>query len=242
MNTTQLNIHNLGQLWETAGKASDGFKKGDGYFVSMAENGEWPNRIWATETLSEETMADIDSEMNTFKQIMFSHFNETETETTLLKEHGFELKSEQYGMSLQLSSKFEVEKTMELERVNSYENAKLWSQAFYDAFQYEISLDTIVNAMEDIPFFLVKNEEALVGTLILFAAGKVLGIHSLGIRPTQRKKGYAKEIMHHVLNNAIEKNYAQATLQASEMAKNMYALMGLTFDFMMKNYKLKQES
>ena len=240
MNTTQLNIQNLGQLWETAGKASDGFKKGDGYFVSMAENGEWPNRIWATDTLSEETMTDIASEMKTFKQVTFSHFNETETETVLLQEHGFELKSKQYGMSLPLRSKFEVEKTLELERVNSSENAKLWSQAFYDAFQYDISSDTIVNAMEDIPFFLVKNEGTLVGTLILFATEKVLGIHSLGIRPAQRKKGYAKEIMHYVVNNAIEKDYAQATLQASEMAKNMYAQMGFTFDFMMKNYTLKQ--
>ncbi|MEM9364338.1 MAG: GNAT family N-acetyltransferase [Bacteroidota bacterium] len=240
MNTTQLNIHNLGQLWEIAGKASDGFKKDDGYFVSMAEKGEWPNRIWVTETLSEETIANIASEMKTNEPITFSHFNETEIETVLLQEHGFELKSEQYGMSLPLSSKFEVEKTLELERVSSSENAKLWSQAFYDAFQYEISSDTIVKAMEDIPFFLVKNEGTLVGTLILFATDKVLGIHSLGILPTQRKRGYAKEIMHHVLNRAIEDHYDLATLQASEMAKNMYAKMGFTFDFMMKNYRLKQ--
>ncbi|MEM1260225.1 MAG: GNAT family N-acetyltransferase [Bacteroidota bacterium] len=240
MNKTQLNIHNLGQLWEIAGKASDGFKKGDGYFVSMSENGEWPNRIWVTETLFEETIADIASEMKRYKPITFSHFNEMEIDPALLQEHGFELKSEQYGMSLPLNSKFEVKKTLKLERVSSSENAKLWSQAFYGAFQYEISSDTIGKAMEDIPFFLVKNDETLVGTLILFATDKVLGIHSLGILPTERKKGYAKEIMHHVLNRAIEDHYHLATLQASEMAKNMYAKMGFTFDFMMKNYTLKQ--
>ena len=61
-----------------------------------------------------------------------------------------------------------------------------------------------------------------------------------GIIPSQRKKGYGKEVMYNVLNLLIDNNYDLATLQASEMAKNMYSKMGFSLDFIMENYKLKQ--
>ena len=88
-------------------------------------------------------------------------------------------------------------------------------------------------------YYLIMNEETLVGTIVLLGTNATIGIHSLGIIPSQRKKGYGKEIMHTVLNRAIDETYDMATLQASEMARNMYANMGFSLDFIMENYTLK---
>ena len=76
----------------------------------------------------------------------------------------------------------------------------------------------------------------------MYTTGKTLGVHALGIDPDQRKQGYATEIMHHVLNKGIDQGASTATLQASEMAKNMYLKMGFTHDFLMENYQLKTQN
>ncbi|WP_425076951.1 GNAT family N-acetyltransferase [Psychroserpens sp. S379A] len=240
MKHNTLNTHNLGLLWTLAGTAFDGFKEGKGYFVSLVENSEWPNRIWVNKKLTPELMTSVISEMKANNQITFSHFNENKSETSLLEGSELQLKSLQYGMSLPLNSKFIIERTLTLDRVDSLVKAKLWSRAFKEAFQYNISSQTIVKTCDAIAYYLVKQEDTLVGTIILFGSNNTIGIHSLGIIPSQRKKGYAKEIMHHVLNMAIDKNYDLATLQASEMARQMYAKMGFSLDFMMENYILKQ--
>lgn len=67
-------------------------------------------------------------------------------------------------------------------------------------------------------------------------------MHSLGIIPQKRKQGFATEIMRHTLNKAIDQNLSLATLQASEMAKEMYLKLGFSLDFLMKNYGVANPS
>lgn len=177
--------------------------------------------------------------MNRNKQITFSYFNHHGRKPSLIDKSGFKLKSIQYGMSLPLNSKFKVEKSLVLKKVGDKVNAVLWSQAFHNAFGYKIAAETISNTCENIEYYLIMNEEILVGTIVLLATNTTIGIHSLGIIPSQRKKGYGKDIMHTVLNRAIDETYDLATLQASEMAKNMYTNMGFSLDFIMENYTLK---
>ena len=239
MKNTLLNIYNLGQLWKLAGTASKGFKEHSNYSLSTVKNSEWPNRIWTNNALSQDTIQDIKSEMNRNKHITFSYFNDLRREPKLIHNGGFKLKSIQYGMSLPLHSKFKIEKNLILKKVNDKANAVLWSQAFHNAFGYKISAETISKTSDTINYYLIMNKDILVGTIILLATNKTLGIHSLGIIPSERKKGYGKEIIHTVLNRAIDESYDLATLQASKMAKNMYSNMGFSLDFLMENYSLK---
>ena len=239
MNNTALNIHNLSQLWTLAGQAFQGFKEHPGYAISTIDHSEWPNRIWVNNTLSQAIGQAIKSEMAKDDRLTFSHFSEGGNETVRLSELGFALKFSQYGMSLPLNTEFRTERNLDFERVNHEAAAGEWSTAFYEAFRYRISTETIVKTSEGIHYFLVYDQQQLVGTIVLFATGRVMGIHSLGIVPAQRKKGYGKEIMHHVLNLSTEQNFELATLQASEMAKSMYLKMGFSLDFMMENYTQK---
>ncbi|WP_073177710.1 GNAT family N-acetyltransferase [Flagellimonas flava] len=106
------------------------------------------------------------------------------------------------------------------------------------AFGYGINPETLAKTWKHIPYYLIFDDREPVGTIILYQTGQVAGVHSLGILPQRRKQGYATEIMKHILNMALDKGATLATLQASEMAKNLYTKMGFSLDFIMTNHCL----
>lgn len=239
MNTALLNIDNLTQLWSMAGETFHGYKNHEGIHTSIIENSQWPNRVWTNAVLSEKSLQKIETQMGSNKGMTFSNFNLDSTKNPSITETGLSLKSIQYGMSLPLETKFETEKKVEFVRVTLDLEAELWSNLFFKAFNYRISVETILKTANDIPFFLVYHEEEPVGTVIMYTTGTILGVHALGIDPDHRKQGYATEIMHHVLNMGLAQGASMATLQASGMAKNMYLKMGFSHDFLMENYQLE---
>lgn len=239
MKHTALNTANLRQLWQLAGMTSGEFNETGGYSTAIVENADWPNRIWANGSLSEDVVRGIKSEMMAKEQLVFSHVNTGNEETNELLKPRFKLKSRQYGMSLPLDGKYRLKLNVSLERVRDVSSAKQWSNTFKDAFRYRISEETIIKTNDSIEYYLVKKDKILVGTVVLLLSNNSIGVHSLGIIPAERKKGYGKEIMYAVLNRAIDRNCDYATLQASDMAKNMYSELGFSLDFIMENYTLK---
>lgn len=242
MNTTLLNIDNLTGLWSTAGKTFQGYQNHEGIQTASIDNSQWPNRVWTDAFLSKTLLQKIEIQMEHNKGMIFSHFNLDSTKSPSITEVGFALKSIQYGMSLPLKAEFKTEKKVEFVRVTHDLEAETWSNTFYRAFHYSISPETLLKTASKIPYFLVYHEKQLVGTVIMYTTGKTLGVHALGIDPDQRKQGYATEIMHHVLNTGINQGASAATLQASEMAKNMYLKMGFSHDFLMENYLLTTQN
>lgn len=168
--------------------------------------------------------------------LSFSYFNEDTKKSP--SNNNFTLKSLQYGMSLPLKTKFEIQNSVNLQKVTNKQSSALWSSAFYNAFKYKISTETVIKTKNEIQYFLVYHKDEIVGTVVLFNTDKVAGIHSLGILPSKRKLGFANETMCQILNIAIDQNLSLATLQASEMAKEMYVEMGFSNDFIIKNYQL----
>lgn len=239
MNNTTLNIQNLTKLWKLAGKAFDGYCSEDDICYSQIENDEWPNRVWIKNSIRVSNIQKVKSIMEKDEKLTFSYFNTGDT--TLREDIGFRLIWLQYGMSLVLANRYEVEKNMEFIRVTDTEKAALWSQSFYKAFNYSISSKTIFNTKDKVQYFLVYHNKELLGTIVLFVNHNVAGIHSLGIIPSKRKQGYAFEVMRHMLNRIIDQNLSLVTLQASEMAKEMYLKLNFKTDFVMENYKLNDE-
>ncbi|MBJ6367035.1 GNAT family N-acetyltransferase [Snuella sedimenti] len=239
MNNTQLNINNLTQLWQVAGQSFKSYFKEASIYYIYITNSEWPNRIWTDASISEDIVHSIQSKMDGNATLTFSYFNDKKTKSPLVDYKCFSLKSVQYGMSLTLKGKFMTQIPLEFKRVTNKSSAQKWHKTFYEAFNYNISTETIIKTKNDIQYVLVYHKKAIIGTVLLFTTNHVIGIHSLGIRPKHRKKGYANEIMHQVLNMAIDQKVSIATLQASEMAKGMYEKMGFTIDFLMENYTQK---
>jgi GNAT superfamily N-acetyltransferase len=236
MNRKALNISNLNQLWTVAGKVVDGYRETEQFFIFKADNLEWPNRIWTKQRLNEQLIQKIKTELLVGFPLVFSHFKETNEDYSPLLEKAFKLKFRQTGMSLRPESTYRVEKKINLRKVSTKSDAKIWSTSFKEAFRYKISEGIIEGSWDEISYYLAYYEGEVVGTIVLFVTDNVLGIHSLGIVPAHRKKGLAQSIMGQVLNNALEQNYDLISLQASDMARDMYLQMGFSIDFIMENY------
>lgn len=239
MNLKEENIENLTRLWKTAGSIFKGYEENEDYALSLIKESQWPNKIWLNQPNSERTMEALTMKMYKHPELTFSNFYSEIDSETLLKQMNLTLQFQQYGMSLPLTSQFNTSKELKFKKVESVGEAKSWSSAFESAFGYLWNPETITQTVNTIPYYLIYHNEELVGTVLLYFTGKTAGIHALGILPEQRKKGFATEIMYWTLNQAMEQGATIATLQASEMAKNMYSKMGFTQDFMMNNYKLK---
>lgn len=233
------NINNLTSLWKTAATPYQGYYKETSFESAYIENAQWPNRIWTNLSPSKNQLKEVQQQMlGEDKYFTFSLFTLSSQENNMELDAKIKLKSTQYGMSLELNEKFETQRQIDFKRVENTEEANIWSNAFFKAFNYEISTATILKTKETIPYYLVYFEQELVGTVILYTTNTIAGLHSLGIIPEKRKQGFATEIMRHTLNKAIDQNLSLATLQASEMAKEMYLKLGFSLDFLMENYIL----
>ena len=238
MNNTTLNIDNLTSLWKDAASYYNGNMSNAYYESAYIKSSAWPNKVWAKGSAPLLSFEKAKSELeNITSGLTYVHFYPITDEGSTTPLANFQLKSVQYGMSLPLNTPFNATKRLSLTRVNEQGAAILWSNSFEKAFGYNISPDTLLKSHETIPYYLIYFQGSLIGTAILWQTGKVAGIHSLGILPEHRKKGFATEAMYQVLNEAMAHNASLAVLQASEMAKGLYAKMGFSLDFMMENYR-----
>lgn len=244
MNTIQSNITNLTSLWKSATQPFNTYNEDKYIGYCFVPNSQWPNKIW----LKKEHELNILNEIKLLLKseldgLTFSYFDidSREHDKIIFDYHGFDESSIQYGMSLRLKEKLKPSKQLHLQLVTTNEGSKIWSQSFHKAFGYKISEETIKKSYHNINYYLIYDHEEIVGTVICHQTQTTMGIHSLGILPHMRDKGYATHIMYKILNKGIDLGCNLATLQASKMAKNMYEKMGFTTEFIMRNYKLKTQ-
>lgn len=244
METIQSNIKNLTSLWKSVTQPFNTYNEDKNLGYCFIPNSQWPNKIWLKKEYDIAILNDIKlllkSEMD---GLTFSYFDMVSSEHNqmIFDFHGFDETSIQYGMSLKLKEKVKSSKQLSLQLVTNVEDSKKWSQSFFEAFGYNISEETINKTYHIINYYLIYDHEDLLGTVICHQTQTTIGIHSLGILPHMRGKGYATQIMYSVLNKGLEQGCKFATLQASKMAKSMYEKMGFTTEFIMRNYKLKTQ-
>lgn len=244
MNTIQSNIINLTSLWRSATQPFNTYNEDKNIGYCFTPNSQWPNKIWLKRehdlTILNEIKLLLKSELD---GLTFSYFDidDIERNKIIFNYHGFDEASMQFGMSLKLSKKVKISKQLKFKLVTNINDSQKWSQSFYKSFGYIISEETINKSYHHINYYLIYDQENIIGTVISHQTNSTIGIHSLGILPNMRGNGYATQIMHQLLNNGLEQGCNLATLQASKMAKSMYEKMGFTTEFIMRNYKLKTQ-
>lgn len=241
MDFIQSNILNLTHLWKTVAETFNAYSGDETLGYCYTEDFEWPNKVWLKSNPNEAALKDVYELMvKSQSKLTFSFFDlDIEGKNETIERAGFDEKSVQYGMSLELKDTFKTHKVLKFELVTEPEAARIWSNTFHSSFGYYINEETLKRTFERVNYFLIYDNNTLVGTVIKHDTSSTIGIHSLGIIPEMRGRGYATEIMHHILNESIEKGLKLVTLQASLMAKSMYEKMGFKTQFIMRNYKLK---
>nr|WP_068891954.1 GNAT family N-acetyltransferase [Pedobacter panaciterrae] len=233
-----LNIKNLVTFWEKASAPFQGYFSGETFSYCRISNSDWPNRVWLEQELDEDVLKEIrELIISSPVGLSFSHWDNIEsTNYKLIEQSGFEQKSTQLGMSMQLNQKFKQEQRLTFENVNRVEQAKIWTDLYPQSFKYNISLEILNRTCDKINYYIIHLDNAPIGTVITYQTENAIGIHGLGIVPEMRKRGFAEETMSYILNKAIDNQVEYAYLQASELGKNIYLNMGFVMDFIMRNY------
>lgn len=233
-----INLENLTALWKTAGVAFDSYYKTPNFEYSEIKNSEWPNRLWLSGDIHKETISLIKNKIVAATTAMtVPTWNVHESK--LLENNGFKLKFEQAGMSLQPTQSFIIERDITIKLVTNDADAQLWSAIFQKAFGYVITSETINRIYNKVDFYIGYHNGLPIGTAILYKTNNIMGIHSVGVPPEMRRKGYAEQIMKLLINIVVENQNEYATLQASNMGKNLYFKLGFKEQFTIKNYILE---
>jgi len=234
----QQNISNLVSLWNTMSQPFNGCGQTPYFQYQYLEEHVWPNRICFTSDITAQGLKRLTTflkDKQTPFTIPYWDVYQSESET-LLKDAGFIPKNEQYAMVLKLS-KSEIKKSpLSFLKVETRENAALWSHLFFRAFNYQIHPDLIYTSRESVQSFIVYTNEDPVGTVMYYQTGSVAGIHALGILPEKRRNGFAESIMYWILDYATLHNATHATLQASIMGMHLYEKLGFNKQFRIQNF------
>lgn len=236
MNLIQENINNLTSLWKLAADRCGIFQQYPGYSISWIPGSDWPNRLWFTQEVNQKQMS-LAIEQAKIHNLGISIWDGIDIPHYRLEEAGLGLKSELKGMSLHLKDLNFPMKELEIIRVNETLEAGEWSSLFQEAFGYRIDSYTILNTSQEVNYFIARYHQEPVGTAVLYQQNdEVAGIHSMGIIPSMRRKGFAEELMLSVLQMAQSSGAQLATLQASAMGKGLYLKTGFQEHFSFKTY------
>jgi len=235
------NIKNLTSLWETVGISFDSHYKTLDFEYCEIKDSEWPNRLWLDQNITQGTIDLIKEKLATIpSNITLPIWNiYDKNEDIILELNGFNLKFEQVGMSLKLDKSFDIKSDVKIQLVTNDIEAKLWSALFRKSFGYKTSSETIIKTLNEINYYIAYHNGIAVGTAILHKTNNVMGIHSVGIPPEMRRRGYAEQIMKLLINITVENRNEHITLQASNMGKNLYLKLGFEEQFLIKNYVLQ---
>ncbi|KQB43579.1 GNAT family N-acetyltransferase [Flavobacterium aquidurense] len=241
-NLIEDNINNLTSLWQTVGTPFLSYHKNDHFEYCKIENSQWPNKLWLRRDIIKKDLPDIIKTMRNNPGLVLPYWNIFGTKSyEILDAYGFEIKSEQVAMALKLDQEFTLQHNLSFKKIDTQQDAKIWSDLYPNAFGYVISKEILIHNHKNVHFYLVFHENQPIGTFMLFQIKTNIGIHGVGVIPEMRRKGFAEEIMKFALNLSIDLKAEYALLQASAMGAAIYTRLGFEDLFIIKNYTLKAE-
>jgi hypothetical protein len=181
----QANISNLTHLWQLVSERAHSFS-------------EWPNRLWFHEKVNDNNLKEAKEVLSrspvSLKIPSWERNGNSADE--VFNRHGFYTSAELKGMSAVLNYEFDSSGLLNLQQVTHMDEAILWSGLFQKAFHYSISPVLVLLSSNDIQYSIARYKNKPIGTCLLFSNDSdVIGIHSLGIIPEMRRKGFAEEFV-----------------------------------------------
>jgi ribosomal protein S18 acetylase RimI-like enzyme len=237
INIAQANISNLTRLWKKVSTPFDGYFQSDQFQYCYLENSDWPNRLWFRNEITPDCIEKARQvPYLTSKKLVIPCWDTFENGSELLEAAGFQEKSVQIGMSLELHARADRPLRLQMKRVLNKAEAKVWAEVYPEAFGYQIGEAIPARLDEEVEFYLACFQSKAIGTAMIFKTDNITGIHGVGVHPEARRKGFAEEIMEFLLKRAVDSGVSYVTLQASPMGKPLYVKLGFKEDFIIKNY------
>ena len=242
----RLNLSNLFSLWESVGKANGALEIHRGFRRIYNHGSSWPNRIWLSEEEDQErARSALEDAAGYFTRkdepvLLVMTEKQVASSGDWLKERGMSLLFAQTGMVLELEgvSAPPREAPLEVVAVKSSSGSSLWSQTASEAFGYSVGSAVVRNLLDlpEITLYLGFLPEGLAGTALLCTHHGVAGFHMAGTGPEHRRRGVARGMMIHLIEEARARGLGYATLQASAMGEPLYSQLGFRKQFTLHNY------
>lgn len=242
MKEIKFNINNLTSFWQKVGVPLNSFFEREYFDYSFIEISEWPNRLWFNKDIDQKSIDLVKNELpSILGKLTIPYWNIYNNKLyQLLEKNGFELKFEQIGMSLKIKQSYKENNHFKIIKVSNIKETIVWSELFEKSFGYFINPILLQKTLNSIDYYIAYHKKELVGTGILYRTENVSGIHSVGIIPNQRRKGYAELIMKLLINQSVKYKSEYVMLQASNMGLGLYLKLGFKENFRIKNYALQQ--
>ena len=241
-----LNLGNLFSLWESVGTANGSLEIHDGFRRIYHHGSSWPNRLWLTEGQG------LGSARAALREAR-GHLTERDRPVLLalteeqaaacgdwLAAEGFSPAFSQTAMALDLKERSDTpaEGDLELRKVITPDEASRWARCASEAFGYAVDPVVVRNAAASpgITFCLGYLSDEVAGTGLLCTHRGVAGFHMAGTRPRYRRRGVARQMLHHLLRKARRAELEYGTLQASAMGEALYLQLGFRKQFGLRNY------
>ncbi|WP_103068988.1 GNAT family N-acetyltransferase [Aquimarina sediminis] len=243
INLIHANIDNLTSLWKIAATTYQSYYSNSKLSYGWVKTSDWPNRLWFNQDITPEIITSAKEKLASspvpltvpYWDIYKSKSNQ------ILEKNGFKTSFEQIGMSLKLKKPFDKQYDLNIQQVSNRNEATQWSEIFEQSFGYRIHPDILLKTKSSIFYYLAYNQGQAVGTAVLHKTNDIIGVHSVGIPPQMRRKGFAAQLMKLLINHAIKNGNSYMTLQASDMGKNLYLKLGFEEQFIIKNYVLQDQ-
>lgn len=234
------NIENLISLWQLVSEPFKGYHTNEAFTCYDVRDSQWPTRLWFHEIINKSDLKKADTVYFSKSEAKnLSYFDiHKDAPTKLLNDFNFKIRYVQRGMVLKIGNSYNYEERLTLKHVITKDDAILWSALFFQSFNYKVHPNQVLLPLEKTFFYIVSDKEGhAIGTIIAHNTNsEVIGIHSMGIIPKERQKGYATELMQIVINQAKLTGFSHVTLQASEKAVSLYEKLGFEKQFLIKNY------
>lgn len=232
----QANIENLTSLWKLMGSSQT---EHDNFPIHASHH--FPHKVWLDWEHQQPESIDIlcAEVMPNYPNSVFPIWHAvTDDDLAQLAQYNLAAKSTQTAMILPLNPKVDYPSDeLSIQVINSEEAIQTWVRVASEAFDYTVHPPVIQHIADSpqITLVLAFKDNQAVGTGLLFDHSGVVGIHMVGVHPSQRRQGIARKIMHHLLNIAQQSDSRYATLQASSMGQPLYADLGFTVQFIISN-------
>ena len=236
-------ISNLISVWHNLSVLKGEFVACDSFSYCHVSDAQFKNRIWINdfhvkvdvpllETIKEK-MLQMGSDMT------LSVWSDAQNSGrfTIINQ-GFLPVYQQYGMYFQVHERVEGKHLIQLKKVDCVADAVTWSHLLRKNFNYNIAPEIVLKGSRTMNFYIVRAGDVNVGTVILHVTGDTLGIHSLGIIPEYRNRGYADELVQVIKNHAADRSIDLITLQATAMGSHLYEKAGFVENYLLSHYTL----
>ncbi len=232
------NIHNLTNFWKIMGFEKQILNEDMVLFNSV----DWPHRVWLAWDChpTSDVIEALLAKTSQISPAIVPVWHETDVQlTNALLKNEFEASFKQTAMALLLTNEFKHTPTsLHFVEVVTSEEAVSWTSVAAQSFGYHIPASSIqkIIGLPNLKLILAFREGVPVATGLLFENSGVIGIHMVGVLPSHRRLGIARELMYYLIKCAQKSEATHATLQASGMGEPLYEALGFEKQFVITSY------